>query len=353
MTKLDSHQTLLAVNSTEWLNLCARGSIRMSKRRPVITSNPASDREMEKVYASAPFTKMGSSVDLFILVLDDGWIKSRKGHRSNPSEILLLSLSDVLSHYPLALEHLEYYRNLGSKCGVRLEEPIFEQSWLYWITNETIQSSCDAAELLQRAFLIHPFSEVKRLDRYKWNDIARLVLRPDDCIKSKAAPIETLLTNIRKISDAVASTRDSEQFYLASAIEWIDVRLNKNPLKKKAIREILVAALNNAKELPLGVPSGQTSAALQLLAETYPKGFTSEISPVTIAQVVQLSNESRSKKLKPETVIRIIDSLDRNSPTASMITFLLATFLGIEYTNQLVIATNPIDFVEINWETTN
>ena len=51
MSQTDPRQTLLAINSTEWLNLCARGSIRMSKRRPTIVSNPASEREMEKVFA--------------------------------------------------------------------------------------------------------------------------------------------------------------------------------------------------------------------------------------------------------------------------------------------------------------
>lgn len=353
MASTDLRQTLLAVNSTEWLNLCARGSIRMSKRRPVVTCIPASDREMEKVFASAPFTKMSSSLDLFILVIGDDWLESKKRHRSGSSEILLLNLSDVVVHHPVALEHLEYYSNIGHKCGVHLEEPIFENSWLYWITNETIQASCDAAELLQRAFQINPSSKTKRADKYKWNDIARLVLRPNDPIKAKPAPIETLLGNVRRIADAVSSTRDKEQFYLACAIEWIDIRLNKDPLKKKACKKVLLDSLTNAKELPLGVPSAQTTTALQLLIETFPKAFTSEISPMTIAHVVQLLTESRTRKLKPETVIRIIQTLDRTSPTATLITFVLSTSLGIELTNQLILATNQVNLVEMNWDIPN
>jgi len=351
MATTDLRQTLLALNSTEWLNLCARGSIRMSKRRPVVTSIPAADREMEKVFASAPFTKLSSSVDIFILVIENDWSKSKKRHRSNPSEILLLNLADVTGHYPVALEHLEYYSNIGHKCGVHLEEPIFEKSWLYWITNETIQASCDAAELLQRAFQINPSSKTKRADKYKWNDIARLVLRPNDPIKAKPAPIETLLGNVRRIADAVSSTRDKEQFYLACAIEWIDIRLNKDPLKKKVCKKVLLDALTNAKELPLGAPSAQTMTALQLLIETFLKTFTNEISPMTIAHVVQLLTESRTKKLKPETFVRIIQTLDRTSPTATLITFVLATSLGIELTNQLISTTNQVNLVEMNWDT--
>ena len=353
MTEADSRQTLLAINSTEWLNLCARGSIRMSKRRPVVVSVPASEREMEKVFASAPFTKLGSSVDLFVLVINEGWTKLKRGHRSNPSEILHLSLADVLKHHPVALEHFEYYRNIGEKCGVRLAEPIFEKSWVYWITNETIHTSCDAADRLQRAFHIGLSSETKRVDKYKWDDIARLVLRPNEQIKAKPAHIETLLSNVRQIADAVSSTRDSEQFYIACAIEWIDSRLKKDPLKKKVHREILLTALESAKENPLGEPSEQTAAALQLLADTYPKAFTSELPPIAIAHILQLLTESRTRKLKPETVIRIFNSVDRKSPSATLTSFLLATSLGIELTNQLIHIAGQDQITDWDWDTPN
>ena len=353
MSQTDPRQTLLAINSTEWLNLCARGSIRMSKRRPLVVSNPASEREMEKVFASAPFTKIGSSVDLFVLVINEEWPKSKARHRSHPSEILTLALTDVNSHHPVALEHTEYYRNIGATCGVYLDEPIFEKSWIYWITNETIQSSLDAAERLQQALQIDPSSQNKRADKYKWDDIARLVLRPNEATKAKPAHIETLLSNIRRIADAVSSTQDSEQFYIACAIEWIDIRLGKDPLTKKATRDTLLAALASAKELPRGTPSEQTSAALELLCETFPKAFTNEISPVVVAQVVQLLTESRIKKLRPETFSRIIRSLEDKSSSRTVITFVLATSLGIELTNQLIQATTQMNLVPMTWELPN
>lgn len=350
MNQSDERQTLLAVNSTEWLNLCARGSIRMSKRRPISVSKPASEREMEKVFASAPFTKISSSVDLFVLEIDQDWAKSKRGHRSNPSEILQLNIDDVKNHRPVAREHFEYYNGIGSKCGVFLADPIFEQAWVYWITNETIMASYEAADRLQRALHIQPSSESKRADKYKWEDIARLVLRPNESIKAKPAHLETLLSNLRRIADAVSSTRDTEQFFLACAIEWIDVRLNKDPLKKKAIRDSLLAALASAKELPLGVPSDETSAALMMLAENFPKAFTEELTPMTVAHIVQLLTESRTKKLKPETVNRIVYSLDSYSSSASVVTFVLATSLGIELTNQLILATAQVDQVPLNWD---
>lgn len=353
MTETDSRQTLLAINSTEWLNLCARGSIRMHKRRPVTINNPPSEREMEKVFAAAPFTKLGSSVDLFVLVIEDDWPKSKRAHRSFPSEILHLNLSDVKEHHPVAVEHLEYYNNIGSKCGVRLADAIFEKTWVYWITNETIRASSDAADRLQRAFHIHPSSETKRTDKYTWDDIARLVLRPNEGIKSKPGHIETLLSSIRRIADAVSSTRDSEQFYLACAIEWTDIKLNKDPLMNKATKDALQEALTGAKDFPLGAPSEQTSATLRLVAETFPKAFTEEISPMTVAQIVQLLTEARTKKLKAGTVIRILQAQEGASTTSTLTSFVLATSLGIELTNQLIFALNQDDLVEISWDIPN
>lgn len=353
MTHTSSPQTLLALNSTEWLNLCARGSIRLSKRRPVVVSNPVSNREMEKVFVSAPFTNINSSVDLFVLVIKDEWTKSMRGHRSFPSEILHLRLSDVMQHHPIAREHLEYYKNIGHKCGVYLAEPIFELSWVHWITNETIKECAEAAELLQHTFHIHLSSETKRADRYKWDEVARLVIRPHEIIRTKPSHIESLLSNVRRIADAASETRDSEQFYLACAIEWIEIRLDKDSLKNKTTKQPLLTALSSAKESPLGAPSEQTWSALELLTATFPKAFTDELPPVAIAHVVQLLTESRTKKLKIETVMRILHSLNRKSSTSTMITYLLASSLGIELTNQLVHALGQESLSEIDWDNPN
>ena len=92
---------------------------------------------------------------------------------------------------------------------------------------------------------------------------------------------------------------------------------------------------------------------MNLLAETFPKAFSAELTPMTIAYIVQLLTESRTKKLRPETVDRILQSLDRNSPSATLITFVLATSLGIELTNQLILATTQADQVPMNWDLPN
>jgi len=353
MTSIELNSVLLAVNSAEWLNLCARGSIRMSKRRPVVVSNPVSDRQMEKVFAAAPFTKMESSVDLFVLEITNQWTKSARRHGSFPSEILLLSLTDVISHHPVAAEHLAYYRTIGEKCGVHLDEPIFERAWVTWITNETVESCVDAAEHLREAFQFEASYRRKRPDKYTWGDVARLVLRPNEPIKAKPALVESLLSNTRKIADAVAGTRDTEQFLLACSIEWIDIKLGKDPTKTKAVRDQLLTALENAKERPLDEPGEQTRTALELLHTTFPKAFSDEITPMTVAHMVQLISESRSKKIKPQTVSYVFQSHRDNSASTALIGFVLASFLGVELTNQLIRIGNQLNPTNMTWESPN
>jgi hypothetical protein len=353
MDQIADQKTLLALNSTEWLNLCARGSIRISRRRPVQVSTQPSEKEMEKVFVTAPFTKVDSSVDLFVLEITDSWTKSAQKHRSFPSEISILSLSDVLSHYPISQAHYEHYKSKGASCGVELQEAKFEQYWGKWTLNEKVKDALESAAQLQKAFGIGLSIATKRPDKYKWEDLARLSLRPNEQIKLKPSHVETLISGARKLADAVATTVDSEQFYIACAIEWIDLRLKKDPMKKKGTRELLRASLEKTKELPLGDPGPETLSALDHLYATYPKAFTEEIPPLAIAHVIRLMNAARTKKLKPEVATHILNSATKSSSTATLLSFLLALALDVELTSQLVMATSTLDFAEMTWDLPN
>jgi len=346
-------QTLLAVNLFEWLNLCARGSIRMHKRRPVAVPLNASQRDMERVFAAAPFTKLTSSVDLFVLIIDNNWSKNSSKHRSYPAEILTLTLNDVLSHHPVSQANFEDFSNKGKTCGVVLDNAIFEPAWIQWTLNETLSSSIDAATRLQKCLGVPLSSSFKRIDKYKWDDLAQLVLRPNETIKKKPAHIETLIRSIRQISDSAAATSECEGFYIACAIEWIDLRLKKDPMRKSETKQLLLSALENAKDRPLGAPSDQTHMALRHLHESYPKAFTEELTPLVIAKIVRLQTGSRTKDLKPSIAISEINSLKNDSSAQTLVTFLLATSLGLELTNQLVLATSFDSPVDMNWETPN
>ncbi len=325
----------------------------MGKRRPVVVSNPPSKKELEKVFAAAPFTKLSSSVDLFILAIDRDWTKTSAKHQAFPSEILTLSLSDVLSHRPISQSHYDYYSKKVASCGVFLEDAKFESDWEQWIIKENIQSSLTAASLLQHSFDLKLHTDIKRDDKYKWEDIAKLTIRPKGQIKTKPGHLEALLRYQRVISDAVAATYDTEQYFIACLIEWIEVRLRKDPMKKKPLNDILSIALANAKEIPFAAPGEQTVTAMKSLLESYPQAFTEELTPATVIQVVRMVSDARSRKLNPESVIKTIHSFEKSSSSASLIAFLIATSLGIELTNQLVHASSHMEIMDIDWEVAN
>lgn len=156
-----------------------------------------------------------------------------------------------------------------------------------------------------------------------------------------------------ELADAVAATVDSEQFYIACAIEWIDLRLKKDPMKKKGTRELLRASLEKTKELPIGDPGPETLSALDHLYATYPKAFTEEIPPLAIAHVIRLMTAARARKLKPETATHILNLIDRSKLTATLVSFLLVLALDVELTNQLISATSTLAFAEMTWDLPN
>lgn len=272
--KQSGSQVLLVVNMTEWINLCNRGSIRMNKRRALRVSAEPNTREMNRVFASAPHTKLGSSVDLFVLVLDRRWADVGKKHRVGLSDVLLLDLAHVESHHPVSKQDFGYFQSLGAKCGVDLSEAIFEDHWLKWVESETLVASCEAAIQLQRHFGVRPIDDVRRFAGYKWEEIAKLILQPRIQIKSRPGHVETLLKECRRIGDAVANTRDTENFYLASAIEWVNSRSRKNPLTNPATKDALRAALAKGKGVFSSGVSSDTRASLELIDTNFPKAFS-------------------------------------------------------------------------------
>lgn len=350
MNKSGNSRLLVAVNSAEWLNLCARNDIRLHKRRAVLVPAQPSSQEMEKVFALAPFTKLDSALDLFILEINPDWTSSKNRHRVGRSELLLLSLEDVVSHHPVAAEHSDYYQNIMSRYQINLGEARFEESWRGWIFNETTDASLRAAKVLQTRLGITPSINRRTNDGYKWEELARVIVRPSEKIKKRPAHIEKLLQSANAIADEAAGGRDSEQYYLACTIEWIKHRLNKQPLRKQEIKEQLSSALGASKQLPFGPPSEPTSAGLKLLEATYPNAFTDELTPATVTSLVLVTTDARRKRMKLDAALRIVRSLNPDSASSTVISFAMAVSLGVERTYQLAHALTRSDAQESDWE---
>lgn len=350
MSNGDAPRLLVAVNSAEWLNLCARHEIRLQKRRAVHVATQPSLREMERVFALAPYTKLDSALDLFVLELKPDWTSSKNRHRVGSSELLLLSLGDVVSHHPVATEHADYYRNIASRHEVGLKEAIFEESWRAWIFNETVDSSLHAANALQARLGIAPSISRRTIDGYKWEDLARVILRPSEQIKRRPGHVEQLFRSANDIADEAAGGRDTEQYYLACTIEWVTHRLNKQPMRKREIKEQLSSTLSASKQLPFGQLSESTSAAIKLLVASYPKAFTDELTPETITLLVQVTTDAKRQRLKLDNAIRMARSLRPELPSSALISFAMAVSLGVERTHQLVNALTSPDGQGIDWD---
>lgn len=176
-------RNLLAINSTEWRNLIQVGDIRISKRRIVKTSYQHTEKELFRVFSLAPTTKIGSSVDLFVLELSADWQSKCSKHDAFPPEIVWLSVSDVLSHHPVAKSDFEYFSTDAEKCGVQLASADFETQWRQWVESEKISISCKLADELQKLLGFEQSQSTKRIDGYKWRDVSKLVSNPATRVK--------------------------------------------------------------------------------------------------------------------------------------------------------------------------
>jgi len=343
-------QRLLIVNSTEWLNLIARRRIRMAKRRVLTVGAAPTAKEMGRLFALAPFTKLDSSVDLFVLHVADTWPELAEKHSAASAEVSWIDLDFVLEHHPVATKDVEYYRSIAEKVGVSVSPAIYETRWIEWVTSESLVAADDAARAIQE-FLGVPLAESsKRTDKYSWIDVSRLVMQPSKSLRPKPSHMESLLSGVRQIADAVAEVRDSQAFLIACSIEWIDLRLKRDPLKKKSDREFIGTALAEVRSLPLDGVHPRTHEALAHLQAAFPRAFTDEITPMTVAGVVQLLSDYRSKRLKTMSVIQAVDRIGREAPGSTLLLATLAAALGPEFTHQLIdgMTTNyPID---VDWD---
>lgn len=349
MSKLGEGQLLLAVNSAEWLNLCARDSIRMHKRRALRVSTTPTDHEMERVFALAPFTKLDSSLDLFLLVLKPDWPLSKARHWAGGADLLELHLEHVLSHHLVSAEHADYYRNIALKHQVHLGEALFEKAWRNWVISETVHASVKASNALLASIGAPNIVGRRKTDGYTWEDLARAILRPHEAIRPRPSHAELLLRSIGKIDDAAAGARDTDQHYLACAIEWVHLKTKKRPLRKKELSGPLSAALSSSKSTPFGTPSALTLEALDLLVATYPKAFTEEIRPNFIAVLIQTISDAKLGNLKLDSAVQLVRSLEPKAPSSSLACLAMATALGVERTYQLVNALRRHEPTDENW----
>ncbi len=342
--------TIVILTSTEWLNLCSRKSIRLSKHRPVPISNPPTEKEMNTAFAKAPFTKLKSSVDVLAIAISPDWASKESRHSASPQDIYWLKLQDVLSHHTIAESEREYYQNITTKSGIVLEESIYEPFWHKWVQREQndalFQTWIDLSQVLG---LQNP-SLTKREDKYMWQEVSHLCRSPKHPLKNKPAHVETLLRNLAFISDAVLGITDSQKFHLAVNVEWIEQRLGKDPLKASQSRKIVSAALEAADGQDLLPVTDQTLDTLDHLQEKFKKAYTAELNPLLIPQLVSIYLECKSKSSQlPRKFLSALNE-DKTRDSAALLTLLTTCLLGVESTYQLIQLFSYENLIDMTWE---
>ena len=344
-----SYRHLLAVNQSEWRNLIQIGDIRISKRRIVRTSYICTEKDLFRVFSFAPTTKIGSSVDLFVLELSADWTIKCLKHDAHPSEVVWLSVSDVISHHPVAKSDFEYFSTDAEKCGVQLASADFETQWRQWVESEKISISCKIADELQRLLGFEQSLTTKRIDGYKWRDVSKLVINPATKVRQKPGHLEQLLHSVNGIMHNSMGSKDFKSFQIACAVEWINIKLNRNVMKRKEVRDFLEPHIALTRDIPIEASDSSTAIALNYLKECFPRAFTDEVTPLAISSIVELIYDSKNKRIKADRILRIIRESSHGASTSSLLVSLVSSALDPAYGRQLIRSFSSVNLIDIDW----
>ena len=343
---------LVVITAVEWRNLIARREIRIAKNRIVSVADFDDSKSVSKLFGIAPFTKLGSSVDVFILELKENWLSSCPKNPDAPRESAFLHLDHVQNHHTVSAHDIDYYGQIGAKYGVILTSAILERQWADWTIRQKVSDSMRAADELLSSLKLPVREGPKRPDKTKWWDLASLSLHLSRPSKSKLTHAETFVLHVREIADRAANVRDSDAFRIAAVLEWIEIRTGKNPLNRTT-RASVLPALQEAKAFAFEDCSSSTSAALEMLRQSFPKAFTQEISPRFIGFAARLETDARSLKLRQISLHNALEHMGRDGQDSRLLGFLVSIWLGVEHSNQLLMASTFQDLVEVQWETEN
>lgn len=344
----------VAITATEWRSLFLLGEIRLARRRVQELHLPINNKERDRLFAWAPTTVLGDDNDTIVIEIVTNWLEETKRHSAHPSELVVITLAQVFSHHAVSAKSHSYLSGDAAQEGVDLSSGRFEDLWLEWVRQQEAAVDLAAAQTLIGALGIKVDLTRKRTDGYAWHDIVRLARNSKTSVKTKSRHIEDLLRSVRRISDSVAGLHASAAFTLAANIEWINVRLGKDPLVKKALRDKLEAALETGRTVNWSVDTKAfppLAAALALLEEKFPRAYTAEVSPDVVAFATRLVMASKDQSLAPINFVSAIKMLVDNGSRESAATIGVAVSgaLGPTMSRRLTRALATINPSVLNW----
>jgi hypothetical protein len=309
-----------AISQTEWRSLLGLGELRISRRRVQEVHVPPTPKERSRLFAWAPTTLLGDATDTLVIELADNWLADSKRHPAHPSEIVVIGLGQVFAHHSVSSEAHSYLSGDATKEGIELSACRYESVWDEWNRQREVSADLAAAETLIRVFGMPVDLKQKRADGYGWHDIVKLAQNSKTSVRSKPKHIETLLRSVRQISDAAAGVHSTGAYALAVNIEWIATRLNKDPLTKKALRTGIEEALEAGRAVGWSLELTTCPAVAQALTDlagSFPRAYTSGVSPEMVALTNRLVMAAKEQSLLPIDVAVAVRHLLASDSTES------------------------------------
>ena len=351
----ESHVAAVAITAAEWRALLGYGELRLAHRRVQQLSEPVMPREANRLFSWAPTTVLGDGNDLLVLDLIEDWASNARKHPAHPSELLVIPIGVVKTHNCVGATYHAYLSGEAEREDIPLEFGRYDAVWSQWVVEQTVSHEIISAQEMLNAFGIAVDLRRKRTDGYAWLDIIRLAKNSKTAVKPRPKLAESLLRSVRGISTTISGVHGSAAYDIAANVEWIAVRTGRDPLKKKVLREQVEAALEIASRSPWdakGSDSESSVETIKLLTATYPKVYTEEITPSTVAHVIRLVMAAKDRTLRPLDFVGSIHALnDSSRDAAALLCVAVSGALGPLISKRLIKSLQTPNSGDLDWET--
>ena len=349
----DTTTFAIAITSAEWRSLIGYGDLRISKRRVQQVSEPITPKESGRLFAWMPTTVLGDENDIVVLELANDWLEISTRAPSHPGELISLSRSSVLSHHCVGPSSLAYLSGDAQREGIRMQMGRYQSTWAEWAAEQISSQQLAAAEHLLKGFEFEIDLNKKRPDGYRWQDIISLAHNSKTVIRSRPKHVESLLRSVREISSSVSGVHSTEAFNIAVNVEWVAARSGKDPLRNVMMREQVDAAIAVARDLPWSATqhwNASTSEAISALETAFPKVYSDDIRPDTIAHIVRLVMAAKEHTLLPKDFVMSMHKLIEHSRQAAVLLgAAVAGALGPLMTRRLARSLDMNNPVDLDW----
>ncbi len=329
MTKVRS---FVAVTATEWTSLCNSGRLRLIKDR-IHRIRPGSEpATYGPLFATSPTTHLSDDKDLVVLQLRSNWPDFIEPHPDAEKKVFLLALEAIERHLVMTPSAYDYHHPLGQRVGVEVSPNTLTEPWTWWVETEIERSRIEAARHLLSFFGPGTDLSQTRADGLTWSQVSSLIVRPKPTGIEPPPHLETLMLNLRVMSDNIAETRGFARFHLAALIEWIEIRLGIDLLDAEKLSSLFESTRATVGDSPWGDDRAEIAVDefRSAVVTRHPEAFTDEISPWTVGWIIKFLTDTKSELLDPSEFRNFVYGSQRGNmqPAVELLVPVLGILLG-------------------------